>query len=195
MRSAGAGYRVDDIPDDPQALIRRLAAGPTNADPGAAAEETFSFAEYSTFFATLPLVGAAGRHRPLGAGRARPLFPRGAARLRPVRDPRLPRRQCRGAGPAGARLRPRSESELSRPGTAAAARLSRRLCLAGAGFPRRRGHSSGQARHPRMAAGQGAWRCRPNACPRRCCRPCRISTRSSSTTPARGPRPSAAPRR
>ena len=52
---AGAGYRVADIPGDPQALIRRLAAGPTNADPTAAAEETFSFAEYSLFFATLPL--------------------------------------------------------------------------------------------------------------------------------------------
>ena len=54
---------------------------------------------------------------PLGAGRARPVFPRGPARLRPVRDSRLPRRQCRGADPAGARLRHRSESDLSRPGT------------------------------------------------------------------------------
>ena len=51
----GAGYRVVDIPKDPQALIGRLAAGPTSANPGAAAGETFSFAEYSTYFATLPL--------------------------------------------------------------------------------------------------------------------------------------------
>jgi cobaltochelatase CobN len=52
---AAAGYRVADIPDNPEALIRRLTAGPTNANPGAPAEETFSFAEYSSFFATLPL--------------------------------------------------------------------------------------------------------------------------------------------
>jgi cobaltochelatase CobN len=49
-----AGYRVVDIPDDGPALIGRLAAGPTGANPGAAAEETFSFAEYSSFFAALP---------------------------------------------------------------------------------------------------------------------------------------------
>jgi cobaltochelatase CobN len=51
---AEAGYRVGGIPDDSEALIRRLAAGPTNSNPGASAEETFSFAEYSSFFATLP---------------------------------------------------------------------------------------------------------------------------------------------
>jgi cobaltochelatase CobN len=49
-----ASYRVEDIPDDPAALVRRLTAGPTNANPAAPAEETFSFAEYSSFFATLP---------------------------------------------------------------------------------------------------------------------------------------------
>ena len=51
---ADAGYRVADIPDDPAALIGRLSAGPTNANPAAAAEETFSYAEYASFFATLP---------------------------------------------------------------------------------------------------------------------------------------------
>jgi cobaltochelatase CobN len=51
---AEAGYRVEDIPDDAEALIRRLTAGPTNADPGAPAEETFSLAEYSSILATLP---------------------------------------------------------------------------------------------------------------------------------------------
>ena len=44
-----------NIPDDSAALIRRLTDGPTNANPTAACEETFSFAEYSSFFATLPL--------------------------------------------------------------------------------------------------------------------------------------------
>jgi cobaltochelatase CobN len=51
---AEAGYRVADIPRDAEALIRHLTAGPTTANPTAPAEETFSFAEYSSFFATLP---------------------------------------------------------------------------------------------------------------------------------------------
>ena len=99
---------------------------------------------------------AAGDHRSVGSGRTRPVFPRRTARLRPVRDPRLPRRQCRGADPAGSRLWHRSEIDLSRPGIGTAACLSRRLCLAGAGFPRRCRDPSRQARHPRMAAGEGA---------------------------------------
>ncbi len=37
-----AGYRTGDMPDDPPALIARLLAGPTNANPGAPAEETCS---------------------------------------------------------------------------------------------------------------------------------------------------------
>ncbi len=52
---ADNGYRVNALPDDSAALIRRLTDGPTNANPTAACEETFSFAEYSSFFATLPL--------------------------------------------------------------------------------------------------------------------------------------------
>jgi cobaltochelatase CobN len=51
---AGAGYRIADAPDEPEELIRRLLAGPTNANPGAPADESLSFAEYSAFFATLP---------------------------------------------------------------------------------------------------------------------------------------------
>jgi cobaltochelatase CobN len=50
---AGAGYRVTDAPGEPEALIQRLLAGPTNANPGAPADETLSFADYSVFFATL----------------------------------------------------------------------------------------------------------------------------------------------
>jgi cobaltochelatase CobN len=52
---ADKGYRVDELPDDSAALIRRLTDGPTNANPTAPAEETFSFAEYSSYFATSPL--------------------------------------------------------------------------------------------------------------------------------------------
>jgi cobaltochelatase CobN len=49
-----AGYRVGDIPEDGGALMRRLLAGPTNARPQAAFEESLPFNEYSTFFASLP---------------------------------------------------------------------------------------------------------------------------------------------
>ena len=42
----GAGYRIADAPDSGEALVRRLLAGPTNANPGAPAEEALSFADY-----------------------------------------------------------------------------------------------------------------------------------------------------
>src|SRR5262249_31045855 len=75
---AGAGYRVNDIPEDGARLIRRLLAGPTNANPGTPAEESLSFADYSAFFAMLPLAiqravvgrwGAAERDPFFGPGR------------------------------------------------------------------------------------------------------------------------------
>src|SRR3954470_2397512 len=49
-----AGYRTGDMPENGAALITRLLAGPSNARPYAAAEETLSFAEYSAYFASLP---------------------------------------------------------------------------------------------------------------------------------------------
>jgi cobaltochelatase CobN len=74
---AAAGYRIADMPGDPQALIERLLAGPTNARPGAAAEETFSFADYSAFFATLaPSVQRAVAER-WGPGERDPFFREG----------------------------------------------------------------------------------------------------------------------
>jgi cobaltochelatase CobN len=54
---ADVGYRVDDIPADGNALIARLAAGPTNAagaHAGREVRESLSFADYQLFFATLP---------------------------------------------------------------------------------------------------------------------------------------------
>ncbi len=51
---AATSYKIADAPENGEALVRRLLAGPTNANPGAPAEETFSFADYSAFFATLP---------------------------------------------------------------------------------------------------------------------------------------------
>src|SRR5262249_41717156 len=49
-----AGYRVGAIPEDGDALMRLLLAGPTNARPQATYEESLPFNEYSAFFATLP---------------------------------------------------------------------------------------------------------------------------------------------
>ena len=51
----GAGYRIADAPDDGEELVHRLLDGPTNGNPGSRAEEYLSFADYSTFFATLPM--------------------------------------------------------------------------------------------------------------------------------------------
>ncbi len=48
------GYRVADIPADGDALIRALLAGPTNADRGRIADETFPRGDYGFFFAALP---------------------------------------------------------------------------------------------------------------------------------------------
>src|SRR5215472_2838625 len=47
---AEACYRIYDSPDDGEELIRRLLAGPTNANPRSPAEEALSFADYSAFF-------------------------------------------------------------------------------------------------------------------------------------------------
>src|SRR5438067_9056459 len=48
------GYRTGDMPETGAALMDRLLAGPTNGNPGAPAQESLSFADYSTFFAILP---------------------------------------------------------------------------------------------------------------------------------------------
>ena len=52
-----AGFEVEDIPADGNALIERIKAGPTNAHNSqniAAAEVTLSLDDYQEFFATLP---------------------------------------------------------------------------------------------------------------------------------------------
>ncbi|HEY9078741.1 cobaltochelatase subunit CobN [Magnetovibrio sp.] len=52
-----AGFEVEDIPEDGNALIERLKAGPTNShkpDTIATAEVTLSLDAYQDFFATLP---------------------------------------------------------------------------------------------------------------------------------------------
>ena len=52
---AVVGYWIADAPNDPEEFIHRLLDGPTNGNPGAPAEESLSFADYSAFFATQPV--------------------------------------------------------------------------------------------------------------------------------------------
>ncbi len=66
---ARAGYTVGDLPEDGNALIRRLALGPTNdliALADRAESETLSFADYAIFFAVTAGSRAAEDRRPLG---------------------------------------------------------------------------------------------------------------------------------
>src|SRR5262249_45442164 len=71
---AAAGYRTGDALIEPGELVRHLLAGPTNANPTASAEETLSFAEYSAFFATLPLTVQQGVTEGWGAAERDPFF-------------------------------------------------------------------------------------------------------------------------
>jgi len=72
-----AGYRVSDIPEDGDALIRRLAAGPTNAAPQRAAEESFRCSDYAAFFATLPRAAQEAVSARWGAPERDPFFREG----------------------------------------------------------------------------------------------------------------------
>ena len=71
---AGAGYRIADAPEDGETLVRRLLAGPTNANPGASGEEALSFANYSAFLATLPRAVPQAIEARWGPGECDPFF-------------------------------------------------------------------------------------------------------------------------
>ena len=78
---ARTGYGVTAIPDDAELLMRRLAAGPTNAAPGRAGDCSairFALPDYQTFLETLPApvrVAVTGRW---GQPEADPFFLDGA---------------------------------------------------------------------------------------------------------------------
>ena len=84
----------------------------------------------------------------------------------------------------------RSQAGLSRPQLPAEPCLPRALCLAARDREDRRPGPSRHARHPGMAARQGAGAVGRTAGPRRCWARCRWSIPSSSTIPARRCRPS-----
>ena len=69
-----AGYRVENIPEDGDALIRRLLEGPTNAGRARHAEEIFARSDYATFFAALPRATQETIEQRWGAPERDPLF-------------------------------------------------------------------------------------------------------------------------
>ncbi len=151
-----AGYRTGEMPPDGATLMERLLAGPTNARPRAPAEETLSFADYSSFFGSLPRAVQERVEAQWGAAERDPFFRPGrvdcgrfaipgfwsgnvAVLVQPAR---------------GYNLDPKAsyhDPALVPPHSyfAAYAWLSGQL-------PRRSGDRPWQARHPRMAARQGA---------------------------------------
>jgi len=70
-----AGYRIEDVPDDGDALVARLAEGPTNAAvEGRILRETLPFNEYQIFFAALPRAVREAVSGRWGAPEADPFF-------------------------------------------------------------------------------------------------------------------------
>jgi cobaltochelatase CobN len=72
MRSAG--YAIDDVPEDGNALIERLLQGPTNQRPWNGADETLSMADYQIFFGSLPRAVQEQVRARWGAPEADPFF-------------------------------------------------------------------------------------------------------------------------
>ena len=190
---AVAGYRIGDMPGDPQALIERLLAGPTNANPARRGRGNIFLCRLFGVLRDPCPVGSARRRRALGAGRARPVFREGRLDAGGLRS-RVSLRQCRDRDPAGARLQHRPESDLPRPGLGAAARLFAAYAWLAQEF--RADAIIHLGKHGTLEWLPGKALALSAECfPKRPCRHCRISTRLSSTTPAKARRPSAAPRR
>ena len=149
-----AGYDVTDIPRDGDALIERVRRGPTNARAGWPRD--FRDPRSGGISPVLRCAAGSGppaRHRPLGKARVRSVPPRRLQRVCPA-CVRVRQRRHRTA--TGTRLQHRPAVDLSRPGPGASARLLRVLRLAAHRARRPCRHPCGEARQPRMAAGQGA---------------------------------------
>ena len=83
---ARAGYPLADIPDNAQALMARLLAGPTNAaSKGRVAGETMSRADYQSFWDTLPQQIRSAVSERWGAPEDDPFFDEGRFHLPLVR--------------------------------------------------------------------------------------------------------------
>ena len=189
-----AGYRTGDIPEDGEALMQRLLAGPTNARPLRAGRRNAALRRIFGLFRQPAAGGAAAGRRRAGARRARPVFPTGTADCGGFAIPgfRFGNVAVRIQPARGYNLDPKStyhDPALVPPHSYLAA-----LCLAGRQFRAdavihlgKHGTLSGCPARP--------WPCRPSAFRRRRWGRCRTSTRSSSTIPARAARRSGARRR
>ena len=144
-------------------------------------------ADYRRLFAGLPAIVRSRVRGALGRARGRPASGRrrlragapaaGQRRGRPAAGPRLPHRPRRHLPRARtSRRRTAISPSISGCGTTSA---RTRSCI----WASTATSNGCRARPPP---------CRPTACPRRCWGRCRTSTRSSSTIPARAPRPSGA---
>ena len=195
---ATAGYRVADIPEDGNALVARLIAGPTN-DIGALAarriDETFARSDYSWFFASLPAAAQERISGRWGTPERDPFFLPGELDCGRFAVSAFRCGNVAVVPAAGARLQHRSSRQLSRSGPAAAARLPRLLRLDARTLPRPRRRSTSASTAIWSGCRARRWRCRPTACRRRRWDRCRISIRSSSTIRAKARRPSAGRRR
>ena len=183
-----------DYPDNGDELIHRLInAGGHDVEwlteeQLAAAPARVPLADYQAWFDKLEPGLREGMLEHWGEPPGSPL-----RRRRRHRAGLPPVRERRRDDPAAARLRREPDRDLPRPGHAALAPLHGGLPLAGrTQFRRRRDRPHGQARHDGVAAGQGPRPVGGLRARTRCSANCRWSTRSSSTTPARAPRPSGA---
>ena len=124
---------------------------PETMGQGTTESVTLSLAAYESFLATIPPTNRAALTERWGAPEDDPLFADGAFRLAIHRFGNVVV-----AIQPGARLRDRSEGDLSRSRSGAAAPLPRLLRLAPRSLRRRRDGPARQARQSRMAARQGA---------------------------------------
>ena len=70
-----AGYRLEDVPPDGEALVRRLQDGPTNAGTaGRQINETLALPDYETFFTSLPATVRSAVRERWGPPEADPMF-------------------------------------------------------------------------------------------------------------------------
>ena len=193
--------RVDRIPDDGDALMAELAdrlhlrrpeltAGPARRGrrPAArAADYTAWFADAARSSCGVASIGASRR--------ARSTSPRRRPRTASAHSFRRARPRRRAGGhPAAAGVRGRPDRHVPRrPTCRRPTTTSPSTAGCDAGLGRRRRRPPRQARHPRVAARQGHRALSAACIPDAASATCRSSTRSSSTTPARARRPSAAP--
>ena len=189
-RSKRAGYGVDGHSRVTAThLVEKIRRGPTNAAThGRKISVTLTLTTYRRFFDGLPAAVRRSVTERWGEPRNDPFHLAASDAFA------IPAFECGnvviGLQPArGYNIDP--QSTYHDPDLVPPARLPRVLRVAARRQGRARRDPRGQARQPRMAAGQGAGARRDVLSGSSLRSRCRTSIRSSSTTPARAPRPSA----